>query len=357
LPLSEKYSRLPSLIRPASFLALLLLVFLTSTLVAAAPNHVKDKPEPTEGYFTSTDGVRLFYRRLGSSGNFVVFLHGGPGLSIDDGGYFMDPVASGRTLVMYDQRGGGRSDLITEPSRLTVAHFVSDLEALRHHFGIVKMALIGLSWGSGLAAFYADAYPDRVSRIVFLDPMPITKSYAEERSKKMDSLYTDQEQGKLKQLEKDFHQASDDQVQSICRAGSQISDRTYLFHPETDDVGKWDICDASPAAIRNQSVVFSGVMKPLGDFDLRPMLSKLKIPVIVIEGEKTNVPLDGTEEWARTPQDARMVLIPNAGHATFVDEPQAVIRNIQIFLSGKWPSGAKQMGAKNPGPSSQETRN
>jgi len=173
--------------------------------------------------------VRLFYCKLGGGQEFVLFLHGGPGLSIHDGGYFMEPLAKQHTLIMYDQRGGGRSDIVTDPALLSISHFVSDLEALRQHFGIEKMALVGLSWGSGLAAFYADAYPEQVSSIVFLDPRPITRAYAELRSKKLDSLYTDQERDRLKPLEKEFHSASDDRIPAICREGSHVSDRLYLY--------------------------------------------------------------------------------------------------------------------------------
>jgi pimeloyl-ACP methyl ester carboxylesterase len=97
------------------------------------------------------------------------------------------------------------------------------------------------------------------------------------------------------------------------------------------------------AAIRNQSVVFAGVLKPLGAFDLRAVLPRLKVPILVLEGEETNVPLDATKEWAKAPQNARMALVPNAGHATFVDEPQEFVQDIQIFLRGEWPSAARRV--------------
>jgi pimeloyl-ACP methyl ester carboxylesterase len=70
------------------------------------------------------------------------------------------------------------------------------------------------------------------------------------------------------------------------------------------------------------------------------VLGELNVPVLVIEGEKTNVPLDGTEEWAKTPLDARMLLIPDSGHTAFVDEPQAVVHAIRVFLNGEWPKMA-----------------
>ena len=85
------------------------------------------------------------------------------------------------------------------------------------------------------------------------------------RSQKLNSLYTARERARLTHLDNELKIASEDQVQAICREQSRISDRLYLFHPETDDLGKWDTCDTSPAGIRNGSVVFSGVVKPLGD--------------------------------------------------------------------------------------------
>ena len=65
---------------------------------------------PPESYVTTSDGVRLFLRRVGSGPQTVLYLHGGPGAQLADGGYQMDALARGRTIVMYDQRGGGRSN-------------------------------------------------------------------------------------------------------------------------------------------------------------------------------------------------------------------------------------------------------
>jgi pimeloyl-ACP methyl ester carboxylesterase len=63
----------------------------------------------------------------------------------------------------------------------------------------------------------------------------------------------------------------------------------------------------------------------------------------VIEGEKTNVPHDSIREWAKTPLHARLLLIPDAGHATFVDQPASLLREIEIFLGGGWPINSKEI--------------
>src|SRR5215467_9287652 len=136
----------------------------TANLVVAQQKSLK----PEEGYLTAADNVRLAYRKVGQGNRFVVILHGGPGLSMDNGRYMMDPLAGNdQTIIMYDQRGGGRSDVVKDPALLGADSHVRDLEAVRQHFGIQKMSLIGISWGSGLAAMYADAHPERITRLVF----------------------------------------------------------------------------------------------------------------------------------------------------------------------------------------------
>src|ERR1051325_3115834 len=112
-----------------------------------------------EGYFSGADGARLFYRLVGKGSKTIVFVHGGPGLGIDDGGYDLEAIAArGFRFIMYNQRGGGRSELVADRSKLGIDYYVRDLEALRQRFGLGKMDLIGLSWGSGIIAYYANAY-------------------------------------------------------------------------------------------------------------------------------------------------------------------------------------------------------
>src|SRR5512139_3682374 len=106
-----------------------------------------------EGYFTGSDGNRPFYRKLGTGRPPLVYLHGGP-INMNDGGYEIDRLGRGRTLLMFDQRSGGRSELV-EDGRLQFNLFVADVEALRLHFGLEKMILVGQSFGTDVASNYA----------------------------------------------------------------------------------------------------------------------------------------------------------------------------------------------------------
>ena len=95
----------------------------------------------------------------------VVFLHGGPGSgSSPKHRRFFDPAAY--RIVVYDQRGAGRSTPLGELRDNTTPHLIDDLERLRRHLGIERWAVFGGSWGSTLAIAYAEAHPDRVLGLI-----------------------------------------------------------------------------------------------------------------------------------------------------------------------------------------------
>lgn len=99
------------------------------------------------------------------SGLPVVFLHGGPGAGFDPvHRRFFDP--NRYRIVLFDQRGAGRSiphaDLIDN----TTGHLIADMEAIRAHLGIDRWVVFGGSWGSTLSLAYAEAHPDRVLGLV-----------------------------------------------------------------------------------------------------------------------------------------------------------------------------------------------
>src|SRR5262245_16422119 len=108
-----------------------------------------------EGHITTADGVRLFYRVVGHGDTTLVAVHGGPGNSLMSIEPDFAPFAERYTVIYYDQRGNGRSDLIRDGARLGIDLHVADLETVRRHFGLERMNLIGNSWGGLLVAVYA----------------------------------------------------------------------------------------------------------------------------------------------------------------------------------------------------------
>ena len=89
----------------------------------------------------------------------VVFLHGGPGAgSTPRHRRFFDP--SAYRIIVYDQRGAGRSTPLGELRENTTPHLVADLETLRRHLGVGSWIIFGGSWGSTLAIAYAETHPE-----------------------------------------------------------------------------------------------------------------------------------------------------------------------------------------------------
>src|SRR6185436_18310536 len=124
------------------------LPWIATLLVAChAQEPVSPSAPPAEGQ-VSGDGASLFYRMVGTGPDVLVMIHGGPGM---DSGYMVPdfgPLAARHRLLFYDQRGGGRSELLGDDAALyTMARHVGDLEALRRHFGLERMTLVAHSFG------------------------------------------------------------------------------------------------------------------------------------------------------------------------------------------------------------------
>ena len=95
----------------------------------------------------------------------LLFVHGGPGGgSLPHHRRYYDPAFW--RIVLYDQRGAGRSTPSAEIADNTTAHLIEDIERLREHLRIERWLLFGGSWGSTLALLYAQAYPERVLGLV-----------------------------------------------------------------------------------------------------------------------------------------------------------------------------------------------
>ncbi len=108
----------------------------------------------------------LYYEQCGNpQGKPVVFLHGGPGggISSDYRRYF-DPEIY--RVVLFDQRGSGKSTPHASIEENTTWHLVADIERLREHLSIRHWQVFGGSWGSTLALAYAETHPDRVRELV-----------------------------------------------------------------------------------------------------------------------------------------------------------------------------------------------
>jgi len=135
--------------------------------------HAKSPPDlfpPIEAF---ADGMlpreaphSLYWEQSGNpDGQPVLFLHGGPGAGASAAHRrFFDPAHY--RIVIFDQRGAGRSTPLGELSANTTPHLIADAEALREYLGIGRWLVFGGSWGSTLALAYAEAHPERVTGLI-----------------------------------------------------------------------------------------------------------------------------------------------------------------------------------------------
>lgn len=281
--------------------------------------------------FTTPDGVRLHYRVIGQSPSIVLLLHGGPGSNFNAVWPDLTPLANRHTVVMYDQRGGGRSQIIRDPSRLTAVDHVRDLEALRKHLHLDRLTIIGESWGSGLALLYASRNPGRVERVVFLGPMPPTKAMMTRRLDQVNE--TTDFYRRLAEMRRAMP-AADDPV-GLCRAMFAEYLKAYFVDQGAIVRRRGSSCDAPAEGVRNYQVVNDATFKSLGDWDFLPLLAKLRQPALVIEGAGSTPTLESVRAWAAALPNAQLVLIPNAGHFPQVERPDAFFPAVESFLANR----------------------
>ncbi|MFN9765932.1 MAG: alpha/beta fold hydrolase, partial [Pseudomonadota bacterium] len=118
------------------------------------------------GWLPLDERHTMYFEESGNPrGRPVVYLHGGPGAGMEPSiRRLHDPQAY--RLVMFDQRGCGRSTPAGELRDNTTQHLVADIERLREHLGIERWIVSGGSWGSTLALAYAQAHPGRCEALV-----------------------------------------------------------------------------------------------------------------------------------------------------------------------------------------------
>lgn len=296
---------------------------------------------PLVGEVVTPDGVRLHHEIRGK-GPTIVVLHGGPGLSSAYLAPNLDELARHYRLISYDQRGSGRSTVVTDPVRLTRDHHVEDVDAVRRHFGLDKVVLLGHSWGAAPAAFYARAHPDRVAAVILLDPLPARSTpWMEQFGANLRRWMDEATSRRVGELAAARRGASD--PVAACRAYWSVFIRGYMADP--NDLAmlgriRGDVCDAPPEAIANTGVVSRAALAP-GQWDWREDFHGTTVPVLIVHGDKDPIPLASAYEWEKAFPRATLVPIAGAGHFPQVEQPAALVRAIDAFVRAQRPPNGR----------------
>jgi proline iminopeptidase len=324
-------------------LFLLLFIFLSQACGSCSVQS------PREGYIRTSDGVRLFYKIVGSGPDILVAVHGGPGNSMDSILADLEPLAQSRTVIYYDQRGNGRSDLIKDPDKLAINQHIEDLEAVRTHFKLDKVTLLGNSWGAILIAFYAVAYPDKVERMILHSPGEPTKSFMvkadEEMQLRLNQQFSAEQKKRYAFVSNHQNWIKAENPKAVCREFYQLLLPFYVSKPENVARLKGDVCSGSDDAVRYQQFVNEQIMNSLGDWNLLPSLGAVKSPVLVIYGTADPAFVETPEAWAQALPNARLLIIDGAGHLPHVEQPEIFFNAVETFLQGDFSPDAKKIPA------------
>lgn len=295
------------------------------------------------GYVTVSDGAKIYYRTSGTPGpgiDTLIAMHGGPGLDLgtiyNDMAYMF---GDRHFVIYYDQRGGGRSELPADTTRLYAPRHIQDLEDLRKHFKLERVTLVAHSYGPLLAGSYAVAHPNRVKSLLFFGPVPPHKGeysqrYGRNFNARVDSaMRRAMTAANRQQLDSTV---SDSVARAACREYWRIAMRPRLGEPDKSwPMMKADFCETDLRGIRYGSRFGTRVTtNSYGDWDLRPALAKMRIPILVIHGEEETIPMDLVEEWVTSSPKgvATLMKVPRVAHFPYVERPDIVWPAVENFL-------------------------
>lgn len=285
----------------------------------------------TEGFVKVEKEIELYYRRFGD-GPQVIIIPGGMYLEEE----FKQLSSNERTLLFYDMRGRGQSTTIKDIAKLGIEYELTDLETLRRYFGFDHISLIGCSYLGGVVVQYALSYPKKVERIVQIGPIPPC------RQKYMDkyqtTIATRRDSADLAQLDSLMQLIGrGENLVNNCKAYWRILHKAMKYDPKVDfhfRNGYYSLENERPDNVWNFHL--PAVVGSFGDWDWRPELSKITIPVLTIHGDYDALPLDGAREWVKSLPNAQLLIIQQAGHFPWAEKPEIIFPALDEFLRGKW---------------------
>jgi pimeloyl-ACP methyl ester carboxylesterase len=294
--------------------------------------------EIEEGFVTAPDGVKLHYRKVGRAPQTVIVPLG---FVLFDEVKQLSDIA---TVITYDMRNRGRSQKLENLASATIQQDVKDLETVRAHFKVDRFVPIGYSYLGMMVAMYAMEHPERVSRLVQIGPVPpvFATEYPKELTEPQDSMNLPAD---LRQRYMELRKNPDVDPKIFCEVQGEVMSYLVVGNPANRTRVKSNCAleNEWPVNFSKQLETHWGSVKKmqLTDADL----AKVKMPVLTIHGTRDrNAPYGAGREWARRLPNARLVTVPNAAHAVYLEDPVAVWGAIRQFLRTDWPLGSEKLG-------------
>ncbi|MEU9184923.1 alpha/beta hydrolase [Streptomyces sp. NPDC048484] len=259
----------------------------------------------------------------------LVLCHGGPGLWDmfgDVAGMFTDTAA----VIRWDQRGCGRSERCAGP--WTTERFVADLDAVRRHFGLERMVLLGHSWGAQLALSYALAHPERVGSLVYVSGTgigPDSDWHDAYREAFLGRLGERPERlARFRELtRRQWRSPSEEGEVAVLRWSVEFVGRDRDLEHAGRMADPWfdvnDACNKALNAERSSTWGAPGLFSACRALDL---------PVAVVDGAADIRPRSAVDSLERVLPRVRRTTLPTAGHLPWVEDPTGFRRAVAAAL-------------------------
>jgi proline iminopeptidase len=284
-------------------------------------------PAPRAEGFTLQTPVPLYWCEYGDpAAPPLLLLHGGPGASHEYLLPQMLRLADEHRVVLYDQRGGGRSKRDDDRIEIGWKDQVADVGRVVEELGIEPLALVGYSWGALLAMLYTiesaagrgGAMP---SRLALLDPAPLTRAYREA----FEAEFARRQSGSaVAELRAELNASGlrERDPEAYRQRTFELSVAGYFADPARAR-------DLTP--FRVTARVQQSIWRSLGDFDLTGALAALRVPSFVVHGRQDPIPLASSEAAARA-LGADCLVLEDCGHVPYVEQPGQLFPALLRFL-------------------------
>lgn len=283
--------------------------------------------EQGEG-FAEADGVRLHYRVQGEGPACLVH-PGGPG---SDSRYFADlaGISAFLTLIYLDPRGTGASTAPSDATRYELPDYAADVEAIRKHLDLYEFILLGHSHGGMVAQQYALDYPGRLSHLILANTAPALSADTGKRMlaaverRKDEPWYTVARAAFDKEWRGEFENGDD-------LADLFAAELPFYFR-EWDDAARRYAKSIEGMTFNVDALQRFNMVEVLR-MDLRPRLSEIRTPTLVLTGEDDFIcDVHSAREMAERIPNSKLRVLEACGHFTFVDKPERFRELVREFV-------------------------
>ena len=281
-----------------------------------------------DNHLVTDDGCRLWITQAGH-GDPLVLCHGGPGLW----DYFEAVAGMLSDLchtIRWDQRGCGRSQ---RQGPYTVARFVADLDAVRHHVAAPRISLLGHSWGAMLALRYTLEHPDRVGRLIYvsgtgIDPEPTWKPTFHHNMKQRIGGHA----ARWQALQDRERTTAEDREFAVLQWSADFADPATALRQAEDLATPWLGINYECSAAINAEI-----KRYLQDNDVAALCRAIAVPTLLLDGDRDLRPRWAVDSLQQALPNAQRVTITGAGHLPWAEDPDRFRAAIADFMHNRQP--------------------